>query len=167
MSPLLKYPWVFFIAFTIINAFVAKQRAQQYIDQDPSLKKGYDDIFMVMVFIMNIPWVIIAIGSVTGLTKSMLDFFRPREMNPIVLAFHASIIIIWLLSIRWIYFKNGAEFLERHPGVIRKNGFGSQNGTTPAKQIKLFFALAIAGGIFGLTMMWFGHFPPGPHSLPK
>lgn len=75
-------------------------------------------------------------------------------MNPIVLLFHASIVAIWILSVRWIYFKDGAEFLERHPGLLR--------GNPTAKSIKIFFPFMLIGGIAGMVMMWvmsFQHLP--------
>jgi hypothetical protein len=76
----------------------------------------------------------------------MLEYFAPRQMNPIVLLFHATIIMIWILSIKWIYFQNGVEFLEKHPGIFRND--------LKAKQLKWFFPLMLAGGIIAMIMMW-------------
>ena len=92
-----------------------------------------------------------AIGDLSGMTYDIFEFFFPGDMNPIVLIFHASIIFLWILSGWWIYFKNGAEFLERHPGLLRTSGFG-ENIT--AKQLKIIFPFVILGGIFGMVLMW-------------
>ncbi len=94
-----------------------------------------------------------AIGSITGLTKSIFDYFNPSALNPIVLIFHTSIIILWILSVRWIYFKNGAVFLESHPGIIEYRGLRGRSNIT-AKQIKMFFPLMLLGGIAAMVMMW-------------
>ncbi|BDD01478.1 hypothetical protein [Persicobacter psychrovividus] len=79
-------------------------------------------------------------------------------MNPMVLIFHLSIIILWALSKRWIYFKKGAEFIETHPGLMQKSSFSGNTNVT-AKQIKLLFPLMLLGGIAGMIMMWFMNFP--------
>jgi len=148
-----KQTWIMFIAVTIANAFILKSRAKEYIAKNPDLKKGYENLFKGIIFFGNIPWTIIAIGNLSGMTNSIFDFFNPRSMNPVVLTFHASIIALWILSVYWIYFRNGAAFLERHPGLIRRRGFNGNSDVT-AKQIKIFFPLMLLGGIAGMIMMW-------------
>lgn len=148
-----KQAWIIFIAVTLVNAFVLKFRAKKYIAKNPALKKGYDDLFKGILLLGNIPWVIMAIGNLSGITNSVFDFFTPRAMNPIVLIFHAAIIVLWILSVRWIYFKGGAAFLENHPGLFRKSGFGGNTNLT-AKQIKIYFPFMLLGGIVAMIMMW-------------
>lgn len=75
-------------------------------------------------------------------------------MNPAVLAFHASIVALWLLSVYWIYFNNGAKFIENHPGLIRRKRLGTVSNFTE-KEIKLYFPIVLIGGIAGMVMMWF------------
>jgi hypothetical protein len=123
-----------------------KAKSKEYIARDPALEEGYIKAFKAWLLYGNIPWIIIAFGNLTGLTKSMLEYFAPRQMNPIVLLFHATIIMIWILSIKWIYFQNGVEFLEKHPGIFRND--------LKAKQLKWFFPLMLAGGIIAMIMMW-------------
>ena len=79
-------------------------------------------------------------------------------MNPTVLIFHGSIIILWMLGIIWIYFHNGAEFIERHPGLFVKSSFSGNTNIT-AKQVKIFFPLMLLGGIAGMIMMWLWEVP--------
>jgi len=93
-----------------------------------------------------------AIGNISGMTNNTFEYFNPKIMNPMVLIFHASIIVLWILSVNWIYFKNGAEFIEKHPGLIKKSSFRGNTNVT-AKQIKLFFPLMLLGGIAGMIMM--------------
>ena len=138
MEIIFNYTWVMFIAVTIANGLVLKYRSKKYIAQNPDLKKGYDKYFKGWLFYGNIPWVIMMVGSLTGLTHSTFEYFSPRTLNPIVLIFHLSIIILWVLSVRWIYFKNGAEFIETHPGLMEKSSF-RENKNVKAKQLKLLF----------------------------
>ncbi|UAY50940.1 hypothetical protein [Ferruginibacter albus] len=140
-----KQTWIIFIMVTIANALTLKSKSKSYIAANPELEEGYEKLFKGIIFYGNIPWVIIGIGNLSGLTKSVFDFFAPRQMNPIVLIFHFSIVLLWTLSIKWIYFQNGAEFLERHPGLLKFQ---------TAKQIKLFFPLMLLGGIIAMIVMW-------------
>ena len=90
-----------------------------------------------------------AIGDITGMTKYIFDFFFPRLLNPIVLLFHFSVLILWGGSIYWVYFKNGAEFLATYPN--RFNG-GQPNGKR--NRIKVLFALMLIFGIAAEIFMW-------------
>jgi hypothetical protein len=159
MNLIFTYAWVAFIFVTVVNYFILRQTIQKHIDLNADLKTGYDNFFKSFLILGNIPWVIIGIGMLTGQTNSVFDFFHPKLLNPIVLTFHLYAIIVFILSIYWIYFKNGADFFTRHPGIIRFQGFGKSKDITSTMSIKLFFAIVILGGIAGLTMMWLIDFP--------
>ena len=156
---LFKHACLILIIATIYNAYGLKSRLKNYILDKPEREEGYDKIIRAIMIYGNIPWVIVAIGNLSGLTNSMFDYFRPKEMNPIVLLFHAVIILFWILSVWWIYFKDGAEFLQDHPGVLKKKSFFSGSMDMTAKDIKTMLPLMILGGIAALVMMWFGGFP--------
>jgi len=158
MEVIFKQAWILFIAVTIANAFIIKFRAKKYIAKNPDLETGYENLFKGIILFGNIPSVIIAIGNLSGMTNNIFDFFNPRAMNPVVIIFHASIIILWILGIRWIYFRNGAAFLKSHPGLIQKRGF-NDNADVTAEQIKIFFPLMLLGGIIGMIMMWVMEIP--------
>lgn len=161
MEFIFRHGWVMLIAVTIANYFILKPRTQKYVDQNPDLKIGYDKLFKAILIYGNIPWVIMALGDITAQTNSVFDYFNPKSFNPFVLTFHFYIIIVWALSVRWVYFKNGADFLIRHPGFVHIRGFG--NSVTPTSTlVKIFFALALLGGIAGMTMMWLVDFPTFP-----
>src|SRR5690606_38784976 len=119
MELLFKHPWIVFIAFTVLNGLLLKSRSKKYIEANPDLKLGYDNYFKGWLFYGNIPWVIMMIGTLSGVTESIFDYLNPKSMNLMVLVFHFSLIVLWVLSVRWIYFKKGAEFIEKHPGLFQ------------------------------------------------
>lgn len=161
MDLLFSYAWVLFIVVTVVNYFIIKSRVQEHIDKNPELKAGYDKILKALLISGTIPGLIMAIGSLTGRTTTMYDYLHPRTLNPFVLILHLYIIVIWILAVRWIYFKEGAEILVRHPGIFTIRGLG--NSATPTSiLIKTVFALALLGGIVGMTMMWVTDFPDFP-----
>ena len=158
MEIIFKHTWIMFIAVTIANGLILKYRSKKYTAEKPELEDGYDKYFKGWLFYGNIPWVIMMIGNLSGMTQNTFEYFNPKAMNAIVLVFHFSIILLWVLSARWIYFKNGAEFIETHPGLIQKSSLSGNTNVT-AKQIKLFFPLMLLGGIAGMIMMWIMDFP--------
>jgi len=157
MDLLFKHAWIMLIAVTIANGLIMKYRSKKYISENPSLDEGYDKYFKGWILYGNIPWIIIAIGNLSGLTHSIFDYFNPKAMNPIVLIFHSAIVILWILSVWWVYFKGGAEFIESHPGLFKKSSLSGNTNVT-AKQVKLFLPLMLLGGIMAMIMMWNGNF---------
>jgi hypothetical protein len=104
-SLLFKHVWVLFIGVTLINAFALKFRSKKYIDQNPSLEEGYEKLFRGYIFYMNLPWVVLGIGMLIGNFNSVFDvMFGFRNRNIFTFMFFGTVIILWILSIVWIYF---------------------------------------------------------------
>ncbi len=157
MELLIKHFGIIFIIGTIFNGLILKFRSQEYIKENPDLIDGYKKYFYGIITFGNIPWVIMGIGILTGLTDNIFKFFNPRSLNPIVLAFHGSIVFLWILGAYWIYKKQGAEFIVSHPGLFHLSGTSPKNITT--KQVKSFYPLFILGGVAAMIMMWSGFIP--------
>lgn len=153
MQTIFKHAWVFFILVTVLNAFVLKIRTKRHIRENPKLSDGYRRCIRGILIYGNIPWIIMAVGSLSGLTNNVLEYVDPMTLNPIVLIFHGAIIFLWVLSIYWIYFASGAEFIESHPGIITKNVAGKRSNVT-AREIKIFLPLMLAAGVIAMAMMW-------------
>lgn len=160
MKIVFKFVWILFILVTLLNVFSLKKQLQVYIDEKPEREKGYNLIIKNFLIFGLTPWIIMGLGNLSGLTSSVFDYFRPADMKPIVLIFHASIIIIWLALIRFVFFNNGAAFLADHPGIIRFNTFGKTTDNPSESAIKFFVILAVLGGVFGMIMMWIVEIPP-------
>lgn len=151
--------WIAFILVMLLNGLIFKIRSIKNIKENPELEEGYIKILKNLLIYGNIPWVIMGIGNITKLTNSIFEYFNPSSLNPIVLLFHASIIYIWIVSILWIYKRNGAQFLEDHPGLFNSSVFGTTSKSLTANQIKIFYPLCLAGGIAGMVMMWVNKVP--------
>jgi hypothetical protein len=146
MEFIIKHGWILFILVTLLNGIILKFRANKYIKQNPELKEGYDNYFKGWIIFGSIPWTIMGIGDLTGMTNNIFEFFAPRMMNPIVLFFHFSIIGLYVLMTWWIYFKGGAEFMANHPGLLRNN--------PSAKYIKIMIPFMLLGGVIAMIFMW-------------
>ncbi|RLC13765.1 MAG: hypothetical protein DRI57_15660 [Deltaproteobacteria bacterium] len=140
-----KHFWIMGIIVTFANAITMKIRAKKNIERDPSLKPGYDAIFKGMITWGNMPWILMGAGILTGNVPNIWHFLRPKDGNPFVIVFFISIVTIWLLVTYWLFVKNGAEMLVKHPGIFRSD-FSSPN------MVKFFWVLILAGGIVGVIM---------------
>ncbi len=140
------YFWGLAIGVTIFNAFYLKLRSQKIIAAQPELREGYDNLFKGYLTFMNVPWVVMGIGVLFGGVPGT-SYFRPRDGIIFVLAFHTSIVILWMLAIWWLYFNGGAESLVKYPGVF------NQDIKSPVL-VKIYSGIALAGGILGMILMW-------------
>ena len=152
MPAIFNHFWIMFIVVTVANGLIWKYKSKKYIEQKPELKESYDKLIKGWLIYGNIPWLIMAIGMLSGITERMDEFFNPKEMNPIVILFFISIIGIWIIGTYWIFFKKGAEKLVAHPGFITKTEKGNEKFET--MKIKLLWIAGILGGIFGIYMMF-------------
>jgi hypothetical protein len=96
------YAWILFILVTVLNASILRVRSSRIVKEHPELQNGYDQLFKGYLLYMNIPWVVMGIGMIFGGVPSTLSYFAPRHGNLFVVAFHVSVVILWLLGIWWL-----------------------------------------------------------------
>lgn len=150
--PFARHAWLIFIVGTVLNALILKSRSRTYIQQQPELAAGYQQLFNGVLLWGNLPWVVMGIGIHFGEVHSVFSYFRPRDGNPFVLAWFGVVVALWLLGFYWLFARRGAEFLVKHPGLLRGNP------KSPA-MLRLCYCLMIAGGVVGLCFMFFGDIP--------
>ncbi len=152
-----KYGWLLFIVITFINVYIFKYHSKKYIAKNPLLKEGYFKLFKGILIYFNIPWLIMGIGMSLGMTENIFEYMYPNTLNPIVLIFNVTLIVLWCLCFWWIFVKKGAEFLVKHPGLIRLTSLNSKQDVS-IKQIKLIVGVMIFGGIAAMILMWTNYY---------
>lgn len=70
-----EYSWLAFIAVTTVNAIVIKVRTRKYISEKPLLEDGYNKCVKYIVVFGNIPWIIMGMGHISGITNTTSDYF--------------------------------------------------------------------------------------------
>jgi hypothetical protein len=150
-----KWFWAVFIVVTLANAGFFRLRARRHIQENPDLADGYAKIFRGFVIWGNIPWIVMGVGCLFGGVQSVFELFRPRDGNPFVLAFFASVFLLWALGTFWLFFRGGAEMLVKHPGLL------NVDFKSPLR-LKLFWLLCLAGQILGVIMMFTWDIPVPP-----
>jgi hypothetical protein len=151
MTILFKYFWLLAIPVSILNALILWIRSRPKIARDPTLKDGYRKLILGILFWSNLPWAIMGIGCTVGEIPSVFHFFRPRDGNPFVIAFFATVFFEWIILTYWLFARGGAEMIIRHPGLVRD--------LKSPTQLKLLWCLALLGGIVGVAMLFIMDFP--------
>lgn len=147
-----EWSWVLFILVMIANAVIFRMRAQRYIKLNPELKDGYAKLIKGFLLWGNIPWIVMGVGCTVGGVPSVWKYFDPKGSNPNVIAFYASVLLVWILGSYWILLRDGATELANHPGLFN---YDIKSPTV----IKLLWIACVLAGIFAVIMMYTQTFP--------
>lgn len=146
MSIILKHFWVLIALGTWFTAYLWREAVQYRIKHQPNLMTGYDDLYKGFLFWCNVPWILMGFLILTGQAHSVMDFFPPgSKENPSALIWHGAMVLLNLIFLNWITLKNGAEILEKYPGIA----FIPQ---WPAKRIR-YFSMGIV--LWNLIILYF------------
>jgi hypothetical protein len=154
MDMIEKYFWLICLVFLAVNAGIWRWRSRRHIARDPSLAEGYRRLIKGMVKYGSIPFVIMGLGALSGGAPSIRDYFRPQDMNPYVLAFFGSAVLLWILGSWWLFARGGAETMVRHPGLIEPH-------INSPRLLKALWVLGMLGGIFAMISMFRADIPVG------
>ena len=146
-----KWFWAAAMVITLLNGFIFRYRSKKHIMENPELEEGYRNIFNKFIIWGNIPWIVMGIGCTVGNIQTC-NYFNPEEGNPYVLAFFASVFLVWIAGSYWLFFNGGAEDLVSHPGLFR------HELKSPAA-VKLYWMVCLIGGLFGVVMMYTTNVP--------
>ncbi len=145
----LKYIWLIMLLGVGLSTIRLWLQARNLIAKNPELQSGYNHLYRGFVIAMSLPWLVMGIGVVLGGVPSFVDFLQPKNGNPFVLTFWLTIILLLVLGVWWIYFRDGAEFLAKHPGAL------GARITSPIF-VKILMGMMLVGGIivlFRLTLV--------------
>jgi uncharacterized membrane protein len=101
------------------------------------------------------------IGFIIGRVPSIWNYLRPRDGNPFVLVWWASVFALYIIGSYWIFFGQGAAKLAK-AGVIQYRSAGKTMTVSSEKGIKLIFLLNLAGASIFTAVVWFVNIPLPP-----
>jgi hypothetical protein len=151
---LFRYFWALAVLVTALNGGIWWYRGRSHRERDPSLVDGYRSLVTGFVGWGSIPWFVMGAGMVFGGVRSPFSYFDLRSPSLSVSAFLLSVVALWVAGTYWIFARDGAEKLVKHPGLFQPQ--------MSAKGIKLVWLAGLAGGIIAVVMMLSGRVPPAP-----
>jgi len=143
-----RHVWILFVVITCANGAIWWRRARALIAEDPTLESGYRRLVRSWLVYGNIPWLVMGAGILFGGVPSVFHYFNPRN-GPFVVAFYVTVVALWIATFHWLFFRGGAEDLIAYPGLLN----------LPVQRpwaVKVFFLLAVTGGVLGLLVMILG-----------
>jgi hypothetical protein len=143
-----RHAWLLLIAVTCANAGVWWVRGKNTMAEQPEREDGYRRLIRGWLIYGNVPWLVMGVGVVFGEVRSVFDYFDPQN-GPYVVAWYVSVVIIWVLLARWVFFAGGADELVKHPGLLN-------HPPQDPRTVKGLLVLMLMGGVAGLTMMILG-----------
>jgi hypothetical protein len=147
-----KWFWAISILATFANVVGFRARVRPLLEANPELEEGFRSMMRAFLTWGNLPWVVMGIGCLWGGVPSVFHFFRPVDGNPYVLAFYASVVLVWVLGTNWLVFRGGAEIVVKYPGLFNIP-------LNSPRTVIVFWFLGLAGGITALLLMFSGAFP--------
>jgi hypothetical protein len=112
-------------------------------------------------FWQNVTWIVMGIGLTIGKVPTFFHYFRPRDGNPYVLAWWASIAAVFIIGSYWIYIGQGAAKLAAS-GVIRYRFIKETKIISSETGVKLYFLLLLVPLLIAGIIIWSVDIPIDP-----
>ena len=146
-----RHSWILLVLVTSANGLIWWIRSKKFVRARPELLPGYRKLVRGWLVWANLPWLVMGVGSTVGGIPSGLHIFRPLDADPFVLAWWASVVLIWIMGTFWL-FTGGAEELSEHPGLLNPMFGGNSPGP---RMIKVMWCACLLGGVLGTVMCVF------------
>jgi hypothetical protein len=146
---LFKYFWALLIALGCFSAvWMSFQMKEATVKERLKMMLG-------SAFWQNVPWIVMGIGSTIGGVPTFFHFFRPKDGNPFVLAWWASVAAVFIIGSYWIFIGQGAAKLAKYEVI--KYGFIWKTSTISSeKGVKLYFLLFLTTVLIIGIIVWLG-----------
>lgn len=134
--------WLLGIIVTWVNFFIWSNASikNDLSPEDQAVRRRYLFNFAV---ITSLPWLVMGVGSMTGMTPSVIFYFRPQDGNPFVIGWLAGVFIMQLWLSWWISFADGARKMAYYK--LGRARVGKQSKPVPERLTK---AMAIGMPFF-------------------
>ena len=103
-----RYFWLAAVAVTLFNHYQGG-RAHPPQPSDSSTPAEQQSLRHRVLAASLAPWLVMGFGQVVGRVPSVFHYFRPKDGNPYVWAFYATVFLISLVFAYWVYFQGGAK----------------------------------------------------------
>ncbi len=153
-----RHFWIVFIVFTLVHLRRSWTRIRAKISETPELEPGYRALYYGLGVVLNVPWVLMGLGILSGRVAIVHEYLSPSAGNPVVLAWWGAMGLLALGTTVWL-FAGGAEQLSAHPGF-----FPIPLGS--ATRVKQVWVVALVWNV-GMGALIFSGFPSAKSEWPN
>ena len=102
-----EYFWALALGATVLNYYSGK-RSHKPPKSEIEAQEAERYRFRGFILLAS-PWVLMGVGQLSGSTPTVLNYFRPQDGNPFVIAWVALVFAVAYLLAGWVLFAGGAE----------------------------------------------------------
>jgi len=144
---------IIFALFVVAIAVIWWRRGQIIRDEFPDRETGYKKILKWFIVFTAGPFLFMEFAVLTGIWVNLLTFMDVKNYGYVEWAFFGVIFAEGLLLNYWVFFRNGASYLAKHPGYFttldekrNKWYFRFYAVLTPVSHIGFLFASQVVMG---------------------
>ena len=139
-----KYFWLLSIGMGFINYFAFKKRLSKNIADES--RQEISSLLRSILVVLTVPFGLIGILQMLGKFESFFFVFSRNYNNIYVVLSWLVMIFFWIITLRWVFCKDGARMLLKHKDI-----FGA-NFPINETLIKIQLVIMIIGGLAALTI---------------
>jgi heme A synthase len=144
--------WSLFILVTCINGLIRAWVARRQLQTRPELAPGYGPMLRLYFLWFNIPWLVMGAGCTVGRVPGIFSYLRPRDLDPWVLAFYATLVLQNALGCCLVWWGGWDQFFIRYRDL-----WGPYQHQLPATagQVRLLAVLILVGTVVTVAALYF------------
>ena len=109
-------PWIMMIAVMVFNIQSWWHSIKDKRKNFPERESGYRFLYKRYMFWSTLPGILMGVGIISGKVENAWEFLHSSNENTFVSFYFLFLIIALLVFLHWIWARDGAKFLEKHPG---------------------------------------------------
>jgi hypothetical protein len=152
-----KYFWALCIGITAFNSYVIGPRKESVAAKDAvgadQLRSARHWVFGAMI----LPWVVMGIAQVMGGVPNVWSFFRPKELNPYVWSWYATVFFLSCAFAYWVLARGGTKYVLAL-NLVQVSGLRGPVQVSE-RWIKVFAGLGPPFTIVWVLLVWVMDFP--------
>ncbi len=146
-----RYIWALIIIYSYFNISAPKPLLETW-ENDEKIIDEYKSLRKNILLTINIPWIIMGLGILSGDVPSVWRFFGPSNGDPFILLFFISAALVWIGALYWTFMSNGAEKVAKYQ-LFSLIFIGKRKEIT-ASGFKLYLVLMVIVSIITTLMMF-------------
>jgi hypothetical protein len=101
----------------LTNTFIGWRSLLAQSETNEAIKQKYLQLFVLYAIWLNLPWLVMGAGILSGGAHGVLDYLVPSSGNLTVVFWWGLFLAMNFTIAIWVFFAGGAEKLEKFPGL--------------------------------------------------
>lgn len=130
--------WAIALAMGCVNYIIGSRRAMPTLDEAARAERR--SYLRRIAIGMNLPWLIMGAGQLSGATPTVWSYFRPQDGNLFVIAWLVAYFLLACLSAAWVLLGGGAQ---KVVDLRLMEGLRRGGGTPSVRWVRIYAVLGL------------------------